>query len=269
MSGVSGVSAATGMNGTAPVPGRAQRPASAPSGKAGRWGRGLFAVAVSAVALVVAQQSLVVMRADWQSSVARGRIEQWMKGKLEWDEPQWQRTVTDLQDALALTPRDATLHDAMAQLYAARANQVWTTGDAGTPEIALYGKALESQLESLRLRPTHAVSWANLALIHFGLNSTPDETFAAWRKARALGPYEAEVQQLLLTVASEAWAAAPADVQQWAEQQRPGLTRQMAQKALQEAEAAAAAAQPGLTTDGLAAGAAPAASASATATPAR
>jgi hypothetical protein len=70
-------------------------------------------------------------------------------------------------------------------------------------------------------------------------------------------------------VASEAWAAAPADVQQWAEQQRPGLTRQMAQKALQEAEAAAAAAQPGLTTDGLAAGAAPAASASATATPAR
>ncbi len=213
---------------------------SARSGTAGRWGRGLFAAAVCTVALVVAQQSLVVMRADWQSSIARGRIEQWMKGKLEWDEPQWQRAVADLQEALVLTPRDATLHDAMAQLHTARANQVWATGEPGSPEMVLYGKALGYQQESLRLRPTHAVSWANLALIHYGLNSTPDDTFAAWRKALAQGPYEPEVQQLLMAVATEAWAAAPADVQQWAERQQPGLTQQMARKAVQEADAAAA-----------------------------
>lgn len=221
----------------------APAPRSPHSQRSGRWGRWVFAGVVCAVAVGVVQQSLVVLRAEWHSSLASERTELWMSGQADMDdEAKWQRAVQDLQAALALTPQDAVLHDSMAQLYSLRANQVWTTGQPGTPEMALYAQALEAQLASLRLRPTHAASWANLALIHYGLNSTPEETFAAWHKALKLGPYEPEVQELLLFVATEAWEAAPEEVRQWAERQRPGLGQKIAAKAAEEAASAAAAA---------------------------
>lgn len=221
-----------------------------------------LAVVTCLVAGVVAQQSLVILAADWESSIARTRIMKWAAGKEAWDDAQWERARLDLERALQLTPRDATLHDAMAQLYSIRANAVWTTGEPGTPELALYGKAREHQEVSLRIRPLHANAWANLAMVHYALNSPPEQLYDAWRQALKIGPQEPEVQQTLLTVAADTWEVAPPDVRQWAEQRRPGFGAEM-ERRIAQAEADDAAA---LAAAQAAASAASAASASASAT---
>ena len=187
------------------------------------------------------QQSAVIFTADWQSSIARTRLMKWAGRKEAWNDAQWERVRQDLNDALALTPRDATLHDALAQLYTLKGIAEWTTGEPGTPEMQLYAKALEHQQASLTIRPRHANSWAILASIHYGLNSPPEQVFEAWRQALRLGPYEPEVQQTLLSVAADTWDIAPEDVRQWAEKRSPGLGAELARKSEAEAQAEAAA----------------------------
>jgi tetratricopeptide (TPR) repeat protein len=197
---------------------------------------------VCAGAAVMLQQSAVILTADWQSSVARTRLMKWVAKKDGWDDMQWEAARRDLDEALALTPQDATLHDALAQLYTLKGIAEWTTGEPGTPEMALYARALAHQQASLKIRPRHANSWANLASIHYGLNSPPEQVFEAWRQALRLGPYEPEVQQTLLSVAADTWEIAPEDVRQWAEKRSPGLGAEMARQAEAEAAAEAAAA---------------------------
>lgn len=225
-----------------PSPGQAPKgPAGKPPARRRRWPSVTLAVVTCLVAGVVIQQSAVILAADWESSIARTRMMKWAAGKEAWDDAQWERARIDLERALQLTPRDATLHDAMAQLYSIRANAVWTTGEPGTPEMALYGKAREHQEASLRIRPLHANAWANLAMVHYALNSPPEQLYHAWRQALKIGPQEPEVQQTLLTVAADTWEVAPQDVRQWAEQRKPGFGAEMERRIAQaEAEDAAA-----------------------------
>lgn len=228
---------------TPPSPAPAGPKAAAP--KRRRWPSVTLAVVTCLVAGVVIQQSAVILAADWESSIARTRIMKWAAGKEAWDDDQWERARRDLDRALQLTPRDATLHDAMAQLYSLKGNAVWTTGEPGSPEMAAYAKALEHQEASLRIRPLHANAWANLAMVHYALNSAPEPLYHAWRQALKIGPQEPEVQQTLLNVAADTWEVAPEDVRQWAEQRRPGfgteMERRLAQAEAEEAAALAAA----------------------------
>jgi tetratricopeptide (TPR) repeat protein len=125
---------------------------------------------------------------------------------------------------VALTPRDATLHDALAQLHGLQARALWTSGAPDSPEVAAYREALRHQEESIRLRPTHAMSWANRALFQYAINSTPDDLFKSWQEAARLAPREAPVEDTLVYVASQVWPIAPPDVRQWVETRRPGLS---------------------------------------------
>ena len=189
-----------------------------------RWLNRLLAGTLCVVTACVVQQAAVLMAADWTSSVTRHDVSKWAAGKMTHTPEQWEQARQSLQDAIALTPRDATLHDALAQLHGIRGRELWTTGAADSPEVAAYREALAHQEASIRLRPTHAMAWTNLALMQYAVNETPEVLFKSWREAARLGPREGEVTETLVYIASQVWPFAPDDIREWVETRKPGLS---------------------------------------------
>lgn len=175
------------------------------------------------MAACVVQQATVLMAADWSSSTARHALGKWAIGGVDHTEAQWEKARQELEAAVARTPRDATLHDALAQLYSVRGRQLWTTGAANSPEVGAYQTAMAHQQTSLRLRPTHAMAWANLALFQYAVNDTPEALLKSWQEAARLGPHEAEVTETLVYVATQIWPMVTSDMRQWIELRKPGL----------------------------------------------
>jgi len=194
-----------------------------------RWLNGLLAGTLCVVAACVVQQAAVLMASDWTSSATRHAVSKWAIGAVPHTPEQWEQARQDLQEAIALTPRDATLHDALAQLHGIRGRELWTTGAEDSPEVAAYREALVHQEASIRLRPTHAMAWANQALMQYAVNETPDALFKSWREAARLGPREGEVTETLVYIASQIWPFAPDDIRQWVEARKPGLSAQLDQ----------------------------------------
>ncbi|MEX8495614.1 hypothetical protein [Sphaerotilus sp.] len=192
---------------------------------------GLLAAVLCTTAAVVTQQAGILMSADWSSGMTRHAISKWATGQAPFTDEQWEQARQDLARAVALTPNDATLHDALAQLQAIRGRSIWTTGAPGSPEVAAYQEARVHQETSIKLRPTHAMAWANLALMCLAVNTSPEELYRAWREAARLGPKEIDVENTLVTVAKATWEVAPADVRQWVETRRPGFAAEMAHPA--------------------------------------
>jgi tetratricopeptide (TPR) repeat protein len=188
-----------------------------------QWLNRLLAGTLCVVAACVVQQASVLMAADWSSSTARHALGKWATGSTTYTPEQWETARQELQDAVDHTPQDATLHDALVQLYSVQGQQVWTTGVAGSPEVAAYQTALAHQQTSLRLRPTHAMAWANLALIQYAVNDTPEALLKSWNEAARLGPNEAEVTETLAYVATQVWPLMTDEMRQWITQRKPGL----------------------------------------------
>lgn len=189
-----------------------------------RWLNGLLAGTLCVVAACVVQQASLLMVADWSSSLARQDLVKWSAEQATYTPEQWAQVRQDLENAVALTPRDATLHDALAQLHGLQARALWTSGAPDSPEVVAYHEALRHQEASIRLRPTHAMSWANRALFQYAVNSTPEDLFKSWQEAARLAPREESVENTLVYVASQVWPIAPQDVRQWVETRRPGLS---------------------------------------------
>lgn len=188
-----------------------------------RWLNGLLAGTLCLVAGCVLQQAAVLIAADWSSSVARQDLNRWATGKVSHTPEQWEAARQALQTAVARTPRDATLHDALAQLYSLQGRELWTTGMADSPEVVAYRAAMVHQQTSISLRPTHAMAWANLALIQYAVNDTPEALISSWREAARLGPRETEVTETLVYVASQVWPVVTDDIRAWVETRKPGL----------------------------------------------
>ena len=194
-----------------------------------RWLNGLLAGTLCVVTACVVQQASVLMTADWASSLARQDLVKWSADQAPYTPEQWEQARLALEQAVTLTPRDATLHDALAQLHGLQGRALWTSGAPDSPEVAAYRRALQHQEQSIRLRPTHAMAWANLTLFQYAVNGTPDELFKSWREAARLGPREEAVENTLVYVASQVWPMAPDDVQQWVEARRPRLSLKLQQ----------------------------------------
>jgi tetratricopeptide (TPR) repeat protein len=192
-----------------------------------RWLNGLLAGTLCVMAACVVQQASVLMVADWTASLARQDIVKWSSKKADHTPEQWENARRALEAASARLPQDATLHDALAQLHSLRGQQLWTTGAVDSPEVAAYAAAIVHQKTSLRVRPTHAMAWANLALMQYAVYEETDTLFASWREAARLGPREDDVIETLVYVATEMWSVAPDDVRAWVEVRRPGLSAQL------------------------------------------
>lgn len=188
-----------------------------------RWLNRLLAGTLCVVAACVVQQAAVLMAADWSSSMARNELDKWATSKTPYTPAQRDQVRRALENAVALTPRDATLHDALAQLHSLEGRALWTTGAADSPEVAAYQEAMRHQKASIAARPTHAMAWANLALFQYAVNDTPEALLTSWREAARLGPREAAVIETLVYIASQTWPLATDDMRSWIEARRPGL----------------------------------------------
>jgi tetratricopeptide (TPR) repeat protein len=192
-----------------------------------KWLNRLLAGTLCVVAVCVVQQAVVLMAADWSSSITRHELGKWSGDSKPYTPQQWEQARESLETALLLTPKDAILHEALAQLHSLRGHALWTTGELGSPEVAAYQEAIGHLQTSIKLRPTHAMAWANLALLQYAANLTPEEVLRSWREAARLGPREDGVINTLLAVATEIWWFAPDDVRLWSEQRQPGLTAKL------------------------------------------
>jgi tetratricopeptide (TPR) repeat protein len=192
-----------------------------------QWLNGLLAGTLCVMAVCVVQQASVLMVADWTASLARQDIVKWSSKKADYTPEQWENARRALETASARIPQDATLHEALAQLHSVRGQQLWTTGAADSPEVAAYETAIVHQKTSLRVRPTHAMAWANLALMQYAVYADTDTLIASWREAARLGPREDDVIETLVYVATQMWSVAPDDMRAWVEVRRPGLSAKL------------------------------------------
>lgn len=183
----------------------------------------VFAVAVGATAWVLSV-AVPIIRSDWLSTQARQDVERWASGKRPWTMAQWEQARSDLETASAISPDDAVLHELIATLYMVRGNAEWGDGSETSPGVAHYRTAMQHQLKAIELRPRFPSTWANMALMHYAVASSTEETFKAWNTALQYGPNETEVKLVLLTVAKLAWPAAPDEVRTWVETVEPGAT---------------------------------------------
>ena len=188
-----------------------------------KWLNRLLAGTLCVVAVCVVQQASVLMAADWSSSMARNALDKWVAGKTPYTPAQWSQARRALEEAIALTPKDATLRDALAQLHSLEGRTLWTTGESDSPEVAAYQEAMRHQKVSIALRPTHAMAWANLALLQYAVNDTTEALLTSWREAARLGPRETEVTETLVYVATQIWPHVTDDMRIWIEARKPGL----------------------------------------------
>jgi tetratricopeptide (TPR) repeat protein len=192
-----------------------------------KWLNGLLAGTLCIVAVCVAQQASVVIAADWLSYSTINNMRKWALGESPYTTAQWEQARSDLLAAAALTPKDAILHDSLAELHALQGRALWTTGAPDSPEVALYQQALSHQMVSLQLRPTHGMAWASVALYQYAINSDAESLFKPWREAIRLSPREEDVLRTLLDMAPSVWSIAPEDIRRWIRDTDPKLAAKL------------------------------------------
>lgn len=182
----------------------------------------VLALTLCVTATCVVVQAAVLMAADWLATSSRYEVARWAELGKKFDELEWEQARIQLDRALALTPEDAALHDSMAQLHAVKAQSLWTTGAAGSPEMEAYSKAVAALERSVKIRPTNALSWANLTLMRYTVGTEADTLFATWQEAARLGPREQAVETILISMLTS-MPMMTEDMVEWGEVRKPGL----------------------------------------------
>lgn len=169
-------------------------------------------LAVASVAAWVSWHGASVIAADFAATAARDTLDRWAYASPNPTEPDWQQLQADLQAALAHTPGDAVLHDAMAQLHTARGRAAWADPER---RALAFEQARQSQQASLALRPFSGLTWAGLAVSLFVLERPVEQLQFAWRQALRHAPREAMVELVLFDLAFATWDDASADMRGW------------------------------------------------------
>ena len=100
----------------------------------------------------------------------------------------------ELEEALAIEPRDPTTHELLALLETRNLDNEEYQRDA----IVHFRRALE-------LRPTAPYSWANFAEVKYRIGDTGAEFENALIRASQLGPSEREVQRTVADLGLAVW----------------------------------------------------------------
>jgi hypothetical protein len=106
-----------------------------------------------------------------------------------------------LTDSLRYSPRNPW---ALEEMGAFQLREMRAPADSRLP-MAAFRSANVYYHMALMQRPTSAGAWANLALTKHCLDEQDGELFEALRHADELGPWEPEVQQLVLFVSLSVW----------------------------------------------------------------
>lgn len=127
-------------------------------------------------------------------------------------------TLADMREANAI--RDALLHsqrlepgnpataEELGSLYSLNVRNV----DAGTTLGAQREKALEQYSRAVELRPTSPYSWANIAWTKYHLGQVDADFYRALDNAIRLGPWEPEIQMVIVDFGLALWDELPPDM---------------------------------------------------------
>jgi cytochrome c-type biogenesis protein CcmH/NrfG len=107
-----------------------------------------------------------------------------------------------LREARSLDPAHPAYAEEIGRLYHGRALQL-PPGEALAQDYARQG--LEYHRDAIRLRPGHAYSWANVALLKARLPEPDAEFESALGNAALLGPWEPDVQLAVVEAGFVHW----------------------------------------------------------------
>jgi tetratricopeptide (TPR) repeat protein len=179
-----------------------------------RWHHLAAPVCLILVAAGVVFDAQRLFRADVTAAQARHDVQRWVSGQAKPPSAsQWEATQAALQEALRITPSDASLHDRMGDLYVAAGQRDWTDGPTSARH---FEQAIVHYQRALDLRPAEPITWAMLAAAVQSAGGPRATVQAAWQTAQKLGPFEGHVQPVLMQVVLADWDESTPAMQQWA-----------------------------------------------------
>ncbi len=114
---------------------------------------------------------------------------------------QWLRAMQYLTDSLRYAPDNAWT---LEEMGAHNLRRQRGRSDGKLPMAGISGANVNFHMALLQ-RPTSPVAWANLALTKHYLGEIDAQLFEALRRADELGPWEFEVQQMVLFISLANW----------------------------------------------------------------
>lgn len=178
-----------------------------------------------------------VLSAGWSTARVQPQITAWSSGRAPWSTEEWIAAEQRVLVAQKRVPGNAEWHGLLVQLYALQGINAWTVGADSSDEVAWLRMAMDHQQAMLSLRPAHAASWAQLAMLQSAVGEPAERWLPYWRKALALGPRELGVQQTLAHVAVSHWTDLPEDLRTWLTQHEPGVGARLEREAAQRLQA--------------------------------
>ena len=174
----------------------------------GRWlaacaailltGAGYFCAHRGSSALVVANAAVLQIDLQTRASRTVGTIEA--------------REVQAVGDALHhahnLDPSNPNTSEQLGSHYALSVRDVYAAGNVSSH----WAKARQHYASAVVMRPTSPYSWANLAWTKFHLQQIDAEFYRALDSAIRFGPWEPEVQLVVVDLGFALWEQLPADM---------------------------------------------------------
>ena len=173
---------------------------------AGRWPAAIGALLLMGVCVLCARWGFADLLAS--DAIARQAVlQERADGK---GEPVAAREAKAVGDALLLAqrfdPGNPTIAEQLGSLYALNVRN----GDAGGALGSQRAKSLEQYALAVAMRPTSPYSWANLAWTKYYLGQVDAEFYRALEHAIRLGPWEPEVQFVVVDLGFALWDEMPA-----------------------------------------------------------
>ncbi len=172
-----------------------------------------FVAVLAGLALAGAASLWFVLQAAWadaSSLRARNTVISWREGTgSKVTDERWQRTLSELQEALETTPGNAQLHDDLAYLYASRSQGMGPV-PLDTPQYqqqqSLMDQAIRHYRTACALRPTFPYTWVYFAMAKHARGHHDGEFLAAYDRAVQYGHTEADLHIALAQLTYSQWS---------------------------------------------------------------
>ena len=180
----------------------------APRVRAGRWVAGCGALLLAGVSVFCADQGLADLLA-LDAATKQSDLQNRTTRTVGAVEPREVKAVGDaLLHAQRADPLNPNTAEQLGSHYALNVRSAETV-DA---DRSHWAKAREHYANAVVLRPTSPYSWANLAWTKFHLRQVDAEFYGALESAMRLGPWEPEVQFVIVDLGFAVWADLPVEM---------------------------------------------------------
>ena len=156
--------------------------------------RVLVSAAALGLGIGLAGTALRMGRTDWLFSRSMHSISEWSAQSVKPDFESWLEVRRDLTRAVQFEPDDPRVLESLGVLHAGREAPV------GNDRSGFQEQARDYLRRAAAARPTSPYTWASLAMVKYRLGETDEEFRNALRQAAAYGPWEWEVQAVIVDI---------------------------------------------------------------------